>query len=121
MKVKIFRLDSRNGFEDWLSDAKDNPNVEVDYVLENPEITKRDERNRPSDRYYLHGIYDSRERFIERIGYWNHMGIIFDDGSICYNTPDMTDEEFAKYIDQCLKAGTAVNEQEYVDIEDLVF
>ena len=24
MKVKIFRLDSRNGFEDWLSAAKDN-------------------------------------------------------------------------------------------------
>lgn len=121
MKVKIFRLDPGAAFDDWLSAAKDNPDTETDYVLENPEILKLDERRRPSDRYYLHGIYDSRERFIERIGYWNYVGIIFDDGSICYNTPDMTDEEFAKYIDQCLKAGTAVNEQEYVDIEDLVF
>ena len=121
MKVKIFRLDSRNGFEDWLSAAKDNPDVEVDYILENPEITKRDERNRPSDDYYLHGTYDRNERFVERIGYWCYLGIIFDDGSICYNTPDMPYKEFIDYIDQCLKAGTAGIDQEYVDIEDLVF
>jgi len=139
MQVKVFREDSQNNFNQWLEKYRQDPTgVEVDWILEDPVVNRKDEigQIRQNDHhYYIHARCDeySGNKFNEFIGFYNFMAFIFEDGSICYNKESMSlnaDEregirirtEYAQELDRCFRAGKGTEGGlEYVDLDDIVF
>ena len=128
--IKIFRTDERDNFDDVLEELRNDPSdTPVDYILTNPVVNNIDEHGAETEYYYLHAMHiRSNDKFVERIGYWAYVFVIFQDGTYCYNEEPMTlddesvEKDFAEKLARCIKAGTASGvQEEYVDIDNIVF
>lgn len=127
MKIKIYRSTNKDDFGEFLRDYDSNPDVaqfDID-DLEDPTVNHFDMDDEESEYYYLHGTiaYDNTH-LIERIGYWRYVFIEFEDGSyLCSNELSSKEacDAFAEKLIGCLKAGSAGNTEEYVDLDSIIF
>lgn len=125
MKIKIFRTDFWDVFENWLNEYKKDPdpdNIFFDWLLIDPYI------NRYHDRITIKG--NTRMGFFgEALEHFKYFGAIFEDGTYWYNDkpftglPDQLRDKYAAELEQCLKNNTGKygGSDDYVELDDIVF
>ena len=131
MKIKIYRTDSYDYYEARLKEYEKNPaSMAFDFIMDNVVVNTLD-YNKKEDEYgdyYIHSkIVEAGEdswdgdEFVERIGYWNYLIVMFEDGTLLHDTlsTDGDAHAFAEKLIDGLRMGTA--QEEYVDLEDIVF
>lgn len=131
MKIKIYRTDSYDYYETRLKEyEKDPASMAFDFIMDNVVVNTLDYNHKEDEDgdYYIHSkiveagedICDSDE-FVERIGYWNYLVIMFEDGTLLHDklATDGDAHAFAEKLIDGLRTGIA--QEEYVDLEDIVF
>jgi len=131
MKIKIFRTDNYNCYEERLEEYKKDPaSMKFDFILDNVVVNTLNHIHREDEDgdYYIHSkvieegkdTWDSDE-FVERIGYWEYLLIMFEDGTLLHDklVTDGDARAFAEKLIDGLRMGTA--QEEYVDLDSIVF
>ena len=131
MKIKIYRTDSHDYYKARLKEyEKDPASMAFDFIMDNVVVNTLDHYHKEDEDgdYYIHSkiietgedSWDSDE-FVERIGYWNFLIIMFEDGTLLHDVliTDGDAHAFAEKLINGLRMCTA--QEEYVDLEDIVF
>lgn len=133
MKIKIYRTDSYDYYEERLEEyEKDPASMAFDFIIDNVVVNTLDHTHKEDEDgdYYIHSkIIETGEdtwgvnEFVERIGYWEYLLIMFEDGTLLHDKliTDGDAHAFAEKLIGCLRAGSADNTEEYVDLDDIVF